>query len=357
MSFLIGSDEQRVNNSHTDEGVRRKYEFTGDTKPIIDAEGKERTLRRIRAVRDIPKHNVPAGGTGGWIESEDNLSQEGDCWVGGESQVYGKAHVTGDALVTGGSVVCDEAIVCGLSLVAGSVRIKGRAKIARRAQVTGSACVSGQALISERAVVANYAHVTDQAVVMGDARVRGWAKVGGNARIEGRSELEGYSIIGGDVVLSGAYVWDRAEIKGSVRLYGSASICGYSVIDIEDDGLSICADASIRDGARIRYADDILVLSPVGSENGTLTAYVGIHYENDEEIPAILVTRGCYKGTLDQFEQRVKRLGQLCADTTASSRRREAYLKLTPAIRAYLTPALERLKAELQEKQGGKCHE
>ena len=45
-------------------------------------------LRRIRALRDIPRYNVKAGDLGGWVESEKNLSQEGDCWVGGNARVY-----------------------------------------------------------------------------------------------------------------------------------------------------------------------------------------------------------------------------------------------------------------------------
>ena len=41
--------------------------------------------------------NVKKGDLGGWIEKEDNLSQEGDCWVFGDAWVYGDAR----SIVTG----------------------------------------------------------------------------------------------------------------------------------------------------------------------------------------------------------------------------------------------------------------
>lgn len=41
----------------------KKYEFTDEVKNI---DGK--TLHRIRAVRDIPEHDIKAGDLGGWLE-------------------------------------------------------------------------------------------------------------------------------------------------------------------------------------------------------------------------------------------------------------------------------------------------
>ena len=52
-----------------------KYEFTGETK-VVD--GHE--VHRIRRISN--------GEIGGWIGSEEDLSQEGECWVGGEAVVW-----------------------------------------------------------------------------------------------------------------------------------------------------------------------------------------------------------------------------------------------------------------------------
>lgn len=55
------------------------------------------TLRRIVALRDFG--DVKAGDKGGWIEKEENLSQDGNAWVFGNAQVCGDAWVRGDAHV------------------------------------------------------------------------------------------------------------------------------------------------------------------------------------------------------------------------------------------------------------------
>lgn len=66
----------------------KKYEFTGEVKSID-----EKMLHRIRAVRDIPEHNVKAGDLGGWLETEENLSHNGAAWVMNSAYVMGKARV------------------------------------------------------------------------------------------------------------------------------------------------------------------------------------------------------------------------------------------------------------------------
>lgn len=71
-----------------------KYEFTGEVKNIGG-----KILHRIRAVRDIPEHNVKAGDLGGWIEAERNLSQKGAAWVADSALVMDSARVTGKARV------------------------------------------------------------------------------------------------------------------------------------------------------------------------------------------------------------------------------------------------------------------
>ena len=78
----------------------KKYEFTGEEKEFCG-----HTLRRIRALVAIGK-TVSPGDLGGWIETESNLSQDGDAWVGGNAEVYGNAEVCGKAEVCGNAVVC-----------------------------------------------------------------------------------------------------------------------------------------------------------------------------------------------------------------------------------------------------------
>ena len=91
----------------------RKYEFVeGDTILYGDI-----ILRRIRGIRDFGI--VKKGDLGGNIESVNNLSHEGNCWVGDnacvfeDTQVYGDAMVYENACVWGNSKVYGESKICG----------------------------------------------------------------------------------------------------------------------------------------------------------------------------------------------------------------------------------------------------
>ena len=70
----------------------KKYEFTGETKNY-----RGKTLHRIRAVRSF--NGVKKGQLGGFIESEDNLSHDGNAWICSNAEVFGSARVYGDILV------------------------------------------------------------------------------------------------------------------------------------------------------------------------------------------------------------------------------------------------------------------
>ena len=50
---------------------------------------------------------------GGWIESENNLSQDGDAMVYGDARVFGDARVCGDARVSDDAKVFGDARIFG----------------------------------------------------------------------------------------------------------------------------------------------------------------------------------------------------------------------------------------------------
>ena len=82
----------------------KKYELTSDTKIVFG-----HILYRIKALSSFGC--VSAGDLGGFLESEKNLSQNGDAWVYGDARVYGDAWVYGDAEVYGDARVYGNAEV------------------------------------------------------------------------------------------------------------------------------------------------------------------------------------------------------------------------------------------------------
>ena len=78
--------------------MKKKYELTEET---LAVDG--HVLHRIKALRDFG--NVKKGNIGGWIEGQENLSHDDDCWVYGNAEVYGNAKVLGNAEVHGNAEV------------------------------------------------------------------------------------------------------------------------------------------------------------------------------------------------------------------------------------------------------------
>ena len=87
----------------TDNG--KKYEILLDTKTYF----KGKFIYRIRALKDFA--DVKAGDLGGYIQSEESLSQEGDCWVYDNAKVYYCGQVYGNARVYGFAKIYDNAKV------------------------------------------------------------------------------------------------------------------------------------------------------------------------------------------------------------------------------------------------------
>ncbi len=117
----------------------KKYELTDEIKTVVG-----HTLHRIRACVDVG-NNVKAGDFGGWIESEINLSHDGDAWVCDNAWVHGNAlvcnnaWVRGNALVRGNAVVRDNAVVCDNAVVRDNAVVCDNAVVYDNVVVRGGA--------------------------------------------------------------------------------------------------------------------------------------------------------------------------------------------------------------------------
>ena len=84
----------------------KKFELTSEFATFL---GKK--LFRIKAL--ISFGNVKEGELGGYVEKEENLSNDGDAWVYGDARVSGDAWVSDDARVSGDAWVYGNARVYG----------------------------------------------------------------------------------------------------------------------------------------------------------------------------------------------------------------------------------------------------
>ena len=138
----------------------KKYEILTNKENTINVEG--RTLHRIRALRDF--NDVKKGDIGGYIESECNLSQEGDCWIYDNARVFGNAWICDNACVHDNVNIYDDACVFDNAHVYGYASVYDSARVYGYAKVYDSARVYGYALVFGNAKVYGYAKVSNKKI-------------------------------------------------------------------------------------------------------------------------------------------------------------------------------------------------
>lgn len=213
-----------------------KYELTDD---CIEYTG--RTLHRIRALKDFGI--VKKGDLGGYIESVNNLSQDGSAWVYDEAKISRSAEISGNVKIMGNAVISDSAKVYG------KVIINGEAKISGSAEISGNAMIYGNAVISD------------------SVKILSNAMIGGTAVIKEKVNIS-----------------DTVKINGTAKISGKATICG---------------NAEIYDNAVINKIGDYATVQGFGRHHRVTTFY-------RNKYGGVSVKCGCFYGSLDSFRERVK---------------------------------------------------
>lgn len=103
--------------------MEKKFELTENF--IVNTFGVK--LFQIRCTKSF--HNVKEGDLGGYVEKEENLSQEDDAWVYDNAWIEGSARIGGNACI------------------GGDAWIRGNARIGGNAWIGGNACIGGNAWI------------------------------------------------------------------------------------------------------------------------------------------------------------------------------------------------------------------
>ena len=199
----------------------KKYELTTETLQFAG-----RTLHRIKAVKDFG--SIQAGEFGGFIEKEENLSQDDNAWIYVKAMAFDNANVFGNAKILGNAKVYDNANVFG------NAKILGNAEILGNANVFGNAEILGNAKVYDNAMVYGNADILGNAKISCNAKVYGYAKVYDNANIDDYAEVYGRVVIKGDAKVhdatdyivfknfwsSGRYfTWTRSNNKWSVGCF------------------------------------------------------------------------------------------------------------------------------------------
>jgi hypothetical protein len=151
--------------------ILKKYELIDEKNDHVG----NRKVYRIKALRDFG--SVKTGDVGGFVESEDNLSHSGDCWIFDDAYVIDKARVYDDARVCSDAWIFDNAEVFGEATISGSACVYHQGK------------VYGHAKVYDDSKVYNSAQVFDNAIVHGNARIKSTMKSSKPVTIIDNSEV------------------------------------------------------------------------------------------------------------------------------------------------------------------------
>ena len=172
----------------------KKYEILKDQAITMNGS----SIYRIRALKDFG--SVKAGDLGGYIQSSENLSQEGECWIYGDAMVYHKAKVKDNAIVRD------------------YVHVYGESQVLQNAIVEGHARVFGESYVFGNARVKDNGNVFDHARVNGFAIVQDNATVSENTRVYGETIVKDYAMVSGHMMVA------QGTISNSVILFGIGEI-------------------------------------------------------------------------------------------------------------------------------------
>lgn len=240
----------------------KKYEITNESKELGNV---NYNVYRIKALKDF--NDVKAGDLGGWIAKEDNLSQDGNCWV------YDDAVVVDNAIVNDDATVRNRAIICGKAIISGSANIGNNAIVSHKAEVSENASVLNDVQISD------CAQIKGKALIIDKAEIKQFAMIYGNVCIGGYTKIYGY-----------AHVYGKTQIFGDINIYENAEIHLKTPDTIYGWNLNIGKDAYITS------ITDVYVLRKIRHREVTTS-----FYRNKEG--KIIINTSEFTGTFGEYDK------------------------------------------------------
>lgn len=175
---------------------------------------------------------ISPGDFGGWIGGPQNLSQEGNCWIGKNAMAYSDAKVQDNALVTDNAVVHGESVIAGNAMISGSANVestnaKDEARIEDDARVCHSRLENSARICHQTRV--EYSSLSGHAEVAGESQVN-FSQLE-DCTIWGTSVVQHSEIGKGCSVQDARVTWHSTLKHGALVSNGAAVI--HSVLDGE----------------------------------------------------------------------------------------------------------------------------
>lgn len=118
------------------------------------------TLNRIQALKDFG--DIKAGDLGGWVYSNMNLSQNGNCWIYDDAKVLYFSNVNDDAKILN-NAICSE-----------------------------SSCIAGNAVIGQNAIITGDTYIKDAKV--SDVMIDDYTEIVGDCEIKSNRDFYTFNL-------------------------------------------------------------------------------------------------------------------------------------------------------------------
>lgn len=222
-----------------------------------------KNLYVIIALKDFS--DVKTGDVGGFVESEDNLSQTGDCWIYDSAKVYGTAKVSGDAKIYDNAIICGDSSITGNAIVAGNVKINDNvwiydnAIIRDYANISGTSSISGTSKISGNVRIGGRVQVSGNAQISKNASINGWCNIADNTIITDDACISGCVDVYNNVIIK-----EHANVKGYVEIKDNACISGNTNIHAISPKLTIDYQYGVFINGNVKIFGDVYIKSTNG---------------------------------------------------------------------------------------------
>lgn len=199
-----------------------------------------------------------SGDLGGFVESENNLSQDGDCWIYDEASAVGQSVVKDNAMLRDEAFIQDNAIVSGEAIVQDSSSLYGNSCVKDNAVVHGRSSLSGRAIVKDDAVAGNVVmkddSIIDENASADTVHVEGHGKITGTSMVMGSFDDNSYDCY--ITVKDHGIIANDADVAGTrLMVAGNAMVLG-----------KVCKDMDLTGEALIRDDDDYLSFEDMGCD-------------------------------------------------------------------------------------------
>ena len=168
-----------------------------------------KTLYRIRALKNFS--DIKKGDLGGWVSSENNLSQEGNCWIYNEAKCMDNARMYDNSCMYDYSEMYD------------SSRMHGDSKMYNYSEMHNSSRMYGYSKMYDSSEMHDSSTMYGNSIMYGNSMMCGYSKMFDNTEMFDDSAMYEDSVMNGYSIMFGnSELYDDSEMHGRSKMYGDS---------------------------------------------------------------------------------------------------------------------------------------